>query len=135
MEAWSLKESTQGKRAWSNAKDSDYKDLWMRQAKAVRSSAAELSKTIENSGLPRDVQQSFNRRVWALSTAHDMVKSTKVNGRSIADLANSGKISWKDVDAALKDAFTAAKSLDSSSGSWGSSVKGLIEKHLGMLAG
>lgn len=129
MEIWDLR-ARQGKYFWGTAEDKDYKDLWTRQVKAVGSQALRLKKTMESSDLPADVKKAFSQRMGTLMMAGNLISTVKINGQSIQQLADSGKISWKQVDFALKGAFDRSSKLDSSEKGWGKAVRNEIVESL-----
>jgi hypothetical protein len=132
MEMWTLRKG-QGKYFWGDAKDSDYKDVWTRQVKALGANALKLRDVMNQSALPTNVKKAFSQRMGALMMAGNLVSTAKFGNQTIQQLADSGKISWSQVDGALKKAFENASSLDSSSKSWGKELKDEIIKSLGEL--
>lgn len=134
MEVWVLR-ARQGKPFWDGAKDSDYRDLWVRQAGAIASEGKSLKAALGSSTLPQGVKQSFGRRVEAMGLANRAVTSQTFNNKTISQFVENGAMSWKDVDGALEKAFKTASSFDANSRDWSEKVKQQISKELGSLVG
>jgi len=132
METWTLRNG-QGKDYWANAKDSDYKDLWTKQTKDVVASSGKLGRAINSSQLPQDVKRAFSQRVAAYAMANQVITNQQFNGKTISELANSGAISWKQVDTAMEKAFKQSSSVDANSKGWGKGVNSEIIKQLGLI--
>ena len=132
METWTLRNG-QGKDYWANAKDSDYKNLWTKQTRDVAASSGRLGKAINSSQLPQDVKTAFSQRVAAYTMANQAITNQKFNGKTISELADSGAISWKQVDAAMEKAFKQSSSFDANSKGWGKDVNSEIIKQLGLI--
>lgn len=130
MEMWTLKTSNQGKQSWGNAKDSDFKDLWTRQASSLRDESKKIIDSVNKSTLPKGVKRSFAQRVWVLSQTNNLLNQGIIGGKSVTDLANSGKISWREIDSALKVAYTKAVNLNPSDPGWRKGVTRVLTSSL-----
>jgi hypothetical protein len=133
MELWTLR-SGQGSGAWTNAKDSDYRNIWSNQAKGVAEQSRKLKKSVDESGLSPEVKVAFTNRINALATTGNAITSEKFNGKTILQLADSGAISWKSVDSAIKTAFENSKSFNPRERGWEQKVNQEVIKQLGTLA-
>jgi hypothetical protein len=131
-EIWVLR-GKQGKQFWANAGEGDFRDLWVTQTRAISSEAAKLKSAVNSSTLPRDVKKSFEGRVQSMEIANQVITGQRFGNKTIEQLADEGKISWKDVDSAMERAFNKSLSLDVNSSNWGQSVRGEIAKELGSL--
>lgn len=132
MEMWTLRKG-QGKYFWGDAKDEDYRDVWTRQVKALGANSLKLRDVMNQSSLPPDVKRAFSQRMGALMMAGNLIQTARFGGKTIGQLADEGKISWAQVDGAMKKAFENASSLDSSSKGWGKALKAEIMESLGGL--
>lgn len=128
MDVWSLRER-QGKEIWAGAKDSDYRHLWTNQVNALRENARALRQSVESSGMDPKASRAFTQRMASLIMAGNLISTTKVGGKSIQQLADEGKISWKQVDSALRNAFEGVSDSSSSKG-WGKALRNEIVSEL-----
>lgn len=128
-EMWSLR-SGQGKAMWDSAKDADYRHLWTNQVGALRSNAKALKQAVDSSALDSGAKKAFSQRMVALMVAGNALSTVKVGGKSIGELADEGKISWKGVDAAIKKAFDGASGLNFDGGGWQAGLSKLLRQSL-----
>lgn len=132
MEMWTLR-TGQGRYFWKDAKDEDYKDVWTRQVGALGSQSSKLKKVMEDSSLPADVKRAFSQRMGAMMMAGNLIQTANFEGKTIRQLADEGKISWAQIDGAIKKAFENASSLDSSGQGWAKGLKNEIMSSLSEL--
>lgn len=131
-EIWALR-GKQGKPFWDNALEADFKNLWVNQTKAIASESSKLQSAVNSSSLPKGVKKSFEGRVQSLAIANQTITGQKYGKKTIEQLADEGKISWKDVDSAMEKAFNKSLSFDANSPNWGRNVRSQIVKELGNL--
>lgn len=124
MEMWTLR-SGQGKGIWADAKDSDYRHLWTNQVNALRGNALQLRSAVNASGMDPGVRRAFSQRMASLVMAGNLLSTARFGGQTIQQLADSGKISWSQVDGALRKAFDNASGLPTGKG-WGKSLRSEI---------
>jgi hypothetical protein len=127
-DVWSLRER-QGKEIWAGAKDSDYRHLWTNQVNALRENARALRQSVESSGMDPKASRAFTQRMAALVMAGNLIATTNLGGKTVQQLADEGKISWKQVDAAMKNAFENSSGSPSSKG-WGKALRNEIVSEL-----
>jgi hypothetical protein len=129
MEMWTLR-SGQGKGIWADAKDADYRHLWTTQVKALRDNARSLKQSVDSSGMDPGVRRAFSQRIASLIMAGNLVATTRIGNQTIQQLADGGKISWSQVDGALRKAFDSVSGVDPAGRGWGKSVRSAILSNL-----
>lgn len=132
MEMWTLR-SGQGKSIWADAKNSDYRHLWTNQVNALRDNALQLRNAVNSSGMAPEVRRAFSQRMASFIMAGNLISTTRFGGQTIQQLADSGKISWSQVDGALRKAFDNASGQPTGKG-WGKAVRSEILSSLQELA-
>lgn len=132
LEMWTLRRS-QGKGMWAEAKDSDYRHLWTNQVSALRGNVRGLRDAIGSSAINPDAKQAFSQRMAALIMAGNLISTAKFGNQTIQQLADGGKITWEQVDGAMRKAFYNASDLPTGKG-WAKALRAEITEELAGLA-
>ena len=92
---------------WENATEADYKDLYDRQMNGLWTRELKLRKVVKNSKLDQSVQVAFIDRLDAFAALGDIAGNMVAlkNGQTFAQAVKEGKFSYKQLDAAVKNAW------------------------------